>query len=370
MLATDRSEGIRVSRLASIIFLAFFGLLGLAGDAAAGRAERKVFETYFTFPSSLPAGYEARLAAYNTGADTARVRIEPAQPAPGELYEAMLPQGGTKVLRFSWIRPGRLIKLISTTLQVDVYVEFRDGNGALIEQFPIDLEAATRHDFVLPVADSNSACPAAEPGNVAANTTLQLTSLDLLSPADYQVKAYSASGALLDTETVPAGLLGAAVGVALSNVFDSGTLDDTRTVRVYSEDQFTGYGYATVAPEDVVGILPMVASTYWEIQDADGQDPKLQNTDLIFYNPGATGAPVKVDELEFTVAAGEVVTIPWPGEEADIDADLPVALFVAHAEIGGCGVTARIACPNNRPWSVPDLSGWEDVLVSESTETW
>lgn len=371
MFATTRSEGFRASwRQKSIFGLILFCLALTAGNAAADNRDRKVYETYFAYPPSLPPGLEARLVAYNSGADTARVRIEPAQPEPGELYVGALPEGGSKALRFSWIRPGRLIKLISTSIQIDVQILVTDSNSQLIEAFPFDVAAATRHDYVLPVADTNSACAAAEPGSVAANTTLYLSSTDLLLPADYELKAYSAGGTLLDTETVPAGLLGAAVGVALSDVFDSGTLDDTRSVRVYSSDSFAGFGLAEVAPADVLGILPTVTSTFWMIQEADGWDPKEQTADLIFYNGGTVGVPVKIDEDEFTVPAGAVVVKPWPGEKAEIDADLPIALFIAHAQLEGCGVTSRIACSNNRPWSVPELTSSEDVLVSFTETPW
>lgn len=371
MLATNGSEGFRASwRRKSIFGLVLFCLVLAAGNAAADNRNRKVYETYFAFPPSLPPGFEAQLLAYNTGGDTARVRIEPAQPAPGELYEGTLAEGGSKVLRFSWIRPGRLLKLLSTSIQVDVQILVTNGGAQLIEAFPFDSAAATRHDYVLPIADSNSACAAANPDSVATNTTLYLASTEVLTPDDYELQAYSAGGTLLDTESVPAGLLGASVGIALSNVFTGTILDDTRSVRVTSDDPFAGFGLAEVAPEDVLGILPTVTSTYWMIQDADGFDPEEHTADLVFYNPGTVGAPVKVDEDEFTVPPGAVLVKPWPGQKAEIDADLPVALFIAHAQIGGCGVTSRIACDTNRPWSVPDLTGWTDVLVSYSPTPW
>jgi len=383
MFATSRSEGFRVSNRKKLFSgLMFFCLLAAAGSAAAektdhagqagkpGKIDRKVYETYFALPMDLPPGLEARLVAYNGGEDTARVVIEPAAPLRGERYQGILAQGGSKALRFSWIKPGRLIKLLSTTVQVDVQILVTDSNAQLIEAFPFDSEAAERHDYVLPIADSNSACAAANPGSVAANTTLYLASTDVVAPDDYQLAAYSAGGSLLETQDVPAGLLGASIGIALSAVFEPETLDDTRSVRVISEDEFTGFGLAEVAPSDVLGILPTVASTFWMIQEADGWDPEDHTADLVFYNPGTVAAPVKIDETEFDVDPGAVVVVPWPGEEAEIDADLPVALFIAHAQTDGCGVTSRIACNTSRPWSVPDLTGWTDVLVSYTPTPW
>jgi hypothetical protein len=260
--------------------------------------------------------------------------------------------------------------MLSTAVQVDVQILVTNSNAQLIEAFPFDAAAELRHDYVLPVADSNSACAAANPGTVAANTTLHLISTDAVSPGDYQFAAYSAAGSLLETESVPAGLLGASIGVALSNVFEPETLDETRSVRVTSVDEFTGFGLAEVAPSDVLGILPTVYSTFWMIQEADGWDPEEQTADLVFYNGGTVAVPVKVDQTEFEVDPGAVVVIPWPGEEAEIDADLPVALFIAHAQTKGCGVTSRIACNTSRPWSVPDLTAWTDVLVSYTPTPW
>lgn len=378
MCATTRSEGFRVSKLQSTnIFRGIFSLaaglaaccLLTAGPAAAStrtddRQQARVYTSVFALPPSLPAGMHASLVIYNTTSAIANVKLRSVRAFPGEAAEARLQAGASLRLAPAWMVPGLPILLECNVPQTEVQLQVKNGLDVLLESFPIQVAAKTKHDYVLPIAGGNSACPGANPAAAAAATTLTLVPATVQSGGSYDLTGYDADGSVVGTASVGA-LMGLAVGVDLAEEFDSEELEDIRTVRVESEYGFGGYGVAAVGSDDALGIQPDTRSTWWQTMPPDDWDVVEPISHLIVFNPQSTAVDVVVDGgSPIELAAHSTTEVAFPGAEVEITAEAPIVVVEAYAQADGCGVTAQMSCSNNRPWSIPVLLDSTDVLVA------
>ncbi len=360
MLATSRSEGFRA-------LVIFFGILLVVLTTGTGNAiqgsQRNLYQTLFALPPTLPGGVAASVVVFNTGNEDAQIRLEPVFPLAGEEMRAAMTAGQSRVLAdIGWIDAGRPIRLESSSARVEVHLLLRDLSGELIEAFPINHKAARRQDFVLPIASENAACPGATPGGAAARTTLFVVPASARA-SNLQLRAISAQGNEVATAKVGA-FLGATAGIALAELFSPEALAATSTVRVESTQPFSGYGFAEVGPEDVLGLLPMNASPTWVTEPPQDWNPAEVRAEVVVYNPQSVAVEVKMGGNVIKLAAGATRRLAWPGAYTWVRTELPIALFVAYSQYEGCGVSAQGACWDDRPWSLPRLLVRDDVVVA------